>query len=670
MWQGIKARLGRRSKAGEDSRHHARIARQAKEAEKTITRSASRELLEWEQSRGYQRMTTSQQQQVLTPWATREGAASPASSQRTASQQNRPSISHRRSISTAKTAAEVEQPYLPPVVYNKFEYVQPSAPQEATPPQSVGERDRLLSEIDAIRKSIDQLRSSTPILTLDVDDDALAAPQRPGMARAHTSSPVARHAPWLTKDRSPRPSSVFVPSPSSAGPLPTSKTPSGSRQRRKSVADLFEQDAPRPPQPLQRGPPSSPSPVRTTIPLPAGLQHLEEQGSFTATVASQPRPSSPQRQHTSVQQPERRRTKSSASGLPTQSSHPSMPRSTSFHRLDAPASSGMSIAPPLPLDAQGKIAAMRGSSPTPGQAPPAVLFPQPRPPSQPRRIIDTPQEARARLSTAMGRSPRPGVGHDAPVKRHSMYAGGSKAGLTMSELQERHQAKLRELQAPANARVQEAWKLSEAKAEWEARMRRERKEQEVRAAQAAQISTRAADQEEIDVSANRPQEEGGASTPLRNSIYANLPVGSNTRQEGAQRAHEWRKSLVSIARPGAALDSGPDEFGQHRSGHHQRSKSSLSLAPSSNQQQQLHPQPAQHAQRRPEGARREAGERAQSMFGRMPLRHTPEQSSIMMPPEELRGQPERQQSHLRQLTATDLRRMREGAGRRHTMVLA
>lgn len=749
MWQGIKSRLRGRSKTGgsgnggeDDGRHQARIQRQAKEAEKTIAKTASRELLEWEQRQGYRRTST-----LTMPAFPTSGSSS--SQQMGQQQQQRVSTSHhRRSFSTAKTLAESEHPS-PSLTMTKSlhddQNVKALPPIISTSDQPSGNngggdnREQLLQEIEAIRKSIDQLRTTTPTLNIDIcsADDLPQPPSAPAMTRAHTSSPTGgRQAPWLTPDRSPRPSSVFVGSSSttlsSPGGLAGATTPDGSsRQRRKSVADLFEQDAPRPYVPL----PVSPSPAKAVQSGPPQLPPVS--GARHSTEGRGARPASPSQPL--QPQASRRRTKSSATVATSQANSsqlPNFPRSTSFKSgLSAVGSHTHSPSPPpLPLDAQGKIAALRGgggggaASPAP-VIPPPQLNPQSRPQQQRRQIIDTPQEARKRLSTAIGRAPRPGG--VTPTKRHSMYSsgtgggdsgcvaisggggvGGSTTALTMSELQDRHQAKLRELQAPANARVKEAAAIAEAKAEWGERLERERREQLAReeekkrraaiqaeaeerrmsvagagggggmtssasggggfaalksfrrrtmsAADVLQSATQASvaspqqqalvPEQDPTATQQQQQQRRPPLSPLNGAGTSSGPATrsmSTKRLDGAQRAREWRKSLVSLSAEQPVPELRVDEFGQQQ---HQRPNSSLGLAPPDHSQAQARP--------RATPLSRPAGDRTKSMYGRVPM------AGVIAEADDEAGvaQLQQEQQQQRRLTATDLRRMREGAG--------
>ncbi|CAO1636853.1 unnamed protein product [Parajaminaea phylloscopi] len=597
MWAGFKARLkslGREDAEAQERNHQARLERKAKRAAKTISKNANRELLEWEQKHGYH---------ADLPPASLSSRAPTASSSQTVLEPAQPPF-HRRSISAVKTLSDVgtlpsireknggddpvispsltEAPSVAPTLHVVstdgpgfgFELPQLVKPADGHAEQqsshvsssSLQDKEALLQEIQAIRARINSLRSGAPDLTIDTTQ---LRPERssssPGTAsRPRASSTHGRQAPWLTPDRSPRPVSMVSPTrtgndDASYFPTPTTPTTSARRNRRKSVADLFAGDVVRD---SMAGSPDTGFPHNATPTTPY-LPHLDlNSGDATTNQVA----------NSSHSRAARPRTKSSSS---TPSRSPVL-RSTTLP----------DIAPPLPANATEIARSNRLSRGLTSTS----QFEPPRPDSalQVRQIVDAPEEAKKRLSAALGRSPQPQARHQIDAarkqpKRRSTHAGDAAiSALTMAELQERHQAKLRELQGPANLKVAEAHALAQAKAEWEKKLLAEKKEQERKAKERAKAAAAAASAGDapskarvvdsfrrrtmsadvlpqvptyqslhnVDLRGQGPVDERDAALSVHKPDSTRRdPLGRSTkRHTGAQRASEWRQSMISESR--------------------------------------------------------------------------------------------------------------------------
>lgn len=713
MWAGLKARFRRRDDQEVEERNlQARLERKAKQAAKSISKNASRELIEWEEKHGY-RKATSTSSRLLTASSSQTVLDSHASSK------------HRRSTSTPKTASDtgtwstpVEQvPAIkqsttpPPALEVKLDSAlgsdlggllehrdrSPTGGETYNlPTPSVGQRpasamelhtqtvpdedqDALLKEIAQIRARIQDLRSGIPpnlaVQTSGLPNSAQSWSAKSGSAnagdrRSRTQSSTARHAPWLTPDRSPRPVSLAggdhdYTSSGYFSQSPIAATGPRYREGRRSVADLFAKDAPGSayvPHKVGHGSLAAQTPPQIVLESVDG--EIGNQGQLLPQL--------------------RPRTKSSSSLKLSKSP------TTNFVLRDEEA-------PPLPSHAAEIVRANRASTLIESQQQQQQGVPCHNHRQQnvaTRHIVDNPEEARKRLSMALGRSPQPEGRHSVversrnrPERRSTFGGEAVGGGLTMAELQERHQAKLRELQGPANAKVAAAHALAEAKAEWSQKLLAEKKEQERKLKERAKAEA-AASRASMDASRGNslmslrrrtlshsvlasvpdngaePQASATPPAPIRRKSGEGV-LRCNTkgskRLEGAQRAQEWRQSLVAIpsasdsgigSQEGGDLWQGSQPLRPSDSFTRSRAKSSLGLSnpAAASQAAANHQSHSTASTTRPRSAM-VPHDTSLAQFGQSVSNADHVAAGGAAP------------RHQRQLTSTDLRRLKEGAGR-------
>lgn len=577
------------------------------------------------------------------------------------------------------------------------------------------EKEKLLAEIQKIRASIQHLKSApttaaAPNLTIDVNTSG--APARPKSRLSPIEPQQRQPAPWLTDDRASRPKSALGMSSSPRSPRsprsphspvfvaePTMASPS---VRRRSVADIFAEDAP--------------TPVSPRAPTPSGRR-----ASVAPQLGDLPFASSSSSSSGSKAQPQSMQTTQSMQGMPTPSSPhltAARPRTKSTSSVHSAAAQGRrrdtwrgEELPPLPTAAAATAAKVATASPTLPPPPPREEIP-PRPKSrtesvytqggsrprqQQRQIIDTPEEAKRRYSAALGRSSTPTHGRSTtPVNngRSTTPTAGrpSSTTMTMAELQDRHLAKLRQLQSPATQKVREAEALSNARAEWERRTRLERQEQERKMRERADLARRQSQQQRPAMPSRRQtmSEDLLRSSAEQLQLAATpmppppAPVTTERRMSGARKAREWRKSLaMSEADPRMVAlreaDGGeeaeaadamaatpapplPENAAQIAAASRTRAKSTLGLErPRARTPDVLSSMGAVS----PTAAARRSSYFDPAMVQRSA---TPNGTPAAAPVSPATAAAPRPEKHRRQLTVTDIRRMQEGAGRRRSTV--
>lgn len=629
MFSGLRSRLKSLRKGDDD----ARIQRKAKNAAKSITRTASRDLLEWEEKNGYNVTKTHQASNSHSSSSTfvekQRMGTTPKSKQGSPPTdgfpQNFPSANdvspapmiHLHSSDGIGEAGLTDALSLPSTAPAAPDIQQPSAEERdrrITLQLEVEEKEKLLKEIQAIRQSIAHLKTSEAQQQLaPLDTKGLLSSSTPGKSSettpvtSRTPTSGRRSAPWLAGERSSRPQSMYTSSPASASPalyatheaqLRTLYTGSEltSRSRPKSVADIFAQDSP---QPVS----SNPSAATAGQGAPV-LQLPPDIVASSAKTSPEEKPSRNESSH------HRRNTSLGASAVARPRSQLRLGSETippvPVLKRDA---SGAPIVPP---QEPGKM--QRSKSPALGE----VGQPSQQRASRTRQVIDTPEEARKRASIALGRSRTPPA--QSSSKRYSMIAnddGRGKdggGGMTLAELQERHLAKLKQMQSPTSEKLLQEQALSLAKTEWERRTRIERQEQQRKAKERAEAEQAWQNQQQQRLDAGRPslsmtgksrrrtlsedmlKEQRASGEQAGQGAFADdapaSPKMTAKRMSGAQKAREWRQSLASLSeetrlqalnqsqhhvgRPQATratTGDGADEFGYVRS----RAKSSLGL---------------------------------------------------------------------------------------------
>lgn len=717
MWAGFKAHLRslRRDVAEAEDRHHqALLERKAKRAAKAISKDAHRELLDWEQRHGYRREasktglpfrahTATSSRTVCEPCQPpfhRRSISgvkimSDADNQRSGADSNPPTQvgvtpSNRKGLSSAptldlKTPERVSRSFADEFV-DLIQKGQDTDPEHDAPaPRSISvmevrdsdaelkDKEALLKEIQTIRAKIRVLRTGAPSLsvkTANLKNDSGSGPL--DSSKAMTGSANPRQAPWLTADRSPRPGSMTSPGTlrnesQSSFTSPSTSTGHARQSRRKSVADIFAEDSP------GYGASSPNLLVSASNSSPLDPPRLSLDGLPALTVEKNA--SVPLRDH-------RVRAKSSSSVSR---------KSPTFRAFQIPEENA------TPLSAKDTEIASnnRFSRVVNEMADQSVA--RPKTSQTYRHIVDGPEEARKRLSAAMGRnslsqSRQPIKTHRKQPKRRFTNGGEvSPGGLTVAELQSRHQAKLRELQGPANAKVAEAHAFAEAKAEWERKLLAEKKEQDRKMRERGKLiaglkdsskfeqlksfrrRTKSADMfsqtsdRRLSSNVRQPSTQAGQSEDVSSVMMVQSGTRSSKRLDGAQRASEWRRSLIHVpyseqkcdalssreVQPTAEVAPAPTPSPQNTNQDSSdtpsgaRAQSSLGM-----------PRPKDYTSRSSEQITRlhQIGPRPQSLlisasqtaqFGQM------RQSSQVPASRSTRGQ----------MTATDLRRIREGAGR-------
>lgn len=631
MFSSLCARLKSFRKDDDD----ARIQRKAREAAKSISKTATKDLAEWEEKNGYKttKTTTSSPSPSGSNSSTLLGKSKHSFPSMGKSSRAFPSFTRHASGDNKESSNSPQQPQVslpdavtdpavatplpesmptfaastdskPPVTpcSDSKSHPDPSGDDEKlTIQKQVEEKERLLEEIQAIRKSITQLKtvddnqeSSPNLLSLNTSHlrHARAASGSPLSGQTPTtSSTVRRSAPWLTTERSSRAQSMYAASPASITSSPIDApavNPQRSdtvRTRTRSVADIFAEDSPAPStSPIQRVSSAEQSPPRLQSP------HDVVASGPTATPTATERPKS-------VTPPATHRRSTSQGAVSG-----SRPKSQLKMLGDVP---------PVPtLKKYPNASPVVEEEQTPRARPRQTAgdVSQQRQP-KPRQIIDTPEEAQKRYSAALGRTRSPSA---QDLKRRSVISGnldsahrrettsgsgsGSSGSMTLSELQERHLAKLKQMQSPTSEKLLQEQALSLAKAEWERRTRIERQEQQRKMKERAEAERRrlVAEQQQQKRSASRPSlsvsgQEGrrslseevprGTKQSFQNGPPS--PVMTAKRMSGAQKAREWRQSLASLSEetrqralhPDSVNGGSADEFGHMRA----RAKSTLGL---------------------------------------------------------------------------------------------
>jgi hypothetical protein len=174
-----------------------------------------------------------------------------------------------------------------------------------------------------------------------------------------------------------------------------------------------------------------------------------------------------------------------------------------------------------------------------------------------RVIVDTPEAAAARYAKALNRRST-ASGHDAPRQ-----SGGAGAGLTLSELEERHRAQMSKMQSP----TAEAFKVALAKEEYEKRKAAERRAMEAKERARAQQQQQASQERRQSSTPGQPSavpaHESGMPHSRSRSLSIDMLKNSERdtsvgqkRASGAMRAAQWRNSLVEMPAPPAMARDG------------------------------------------------------------------------------------------------------------------
>ncbi|CAO1615548.1 unnamed protein product [Sympodiomycopsis kandeliae] len=648
MLSGLRSRFKSFRKGDED----ARIERKARNAARSITKTASRDLLEWEEKNGYtvtkSQPTTSDSssstfiERARTISAAKRSPASSPSSTFPRRQQKQTSSDSPLAFPEQGSSPLIETPHeyptgsqaqcdthsaapqIPPVepsssVQVRIEQPSPEERQRRiTLQMEVEEKQRLLEEIQTIRQSIQNLKTASPkqhLAPLSTND--LTTSPKSSAATSSTQTPASsaqlrKNAPWLTNDRSARAQSLYVSTPTTDSPLRPEAERPGSRNRRTSIADIFAGEAPRSPTRPNQGS-SSTGPPQV---------EFSQSGSLDVGNVTPPENEASAPNH-------HKRTTSAAS------------RPRSQVRIAEP----IPPVPPLPNQQASSATAQptKRQSPSPSSAitppdrrlsksPAAVPARSTQRANKTRQIVDTPEEAQRRYSLALGRSRTP---PNVNAKRRSMITGennanrgstGMSSSMTLAELQERHLAKLRQMQSPTSEKLLQDQAFSLAKADWEKRTRLERQEQQRKAKEREEVEAaqlRAAEHQKQErgsqrrsissrpslsimskdrrrtlsedmlksyQSGNDYQEDAVVcASPEEETAASPAPVMTTKRMNGAQKAREWRQTIGHMSEeerlralqfPNAG--SGhvqqqayvPDEFGNVRT----RAKSTLGLA--------------------------------------------------------------------------------------------
>jgi hypothetical protein len=174
-----------------------------------------------------------------------------------------------------------------------------------------------------------------------------------------------------------------------------------------------------------------------------------------------------------------------------------------------------------------------------------------------RVLVDSKQEADHRLAKALNRpeskikSPTKAAAAISPISPGG--TGGSRLGnprrdtmMSMSELQSRHESRLKALQRPTSMIVEEQASLIKAKEEWTKRSRMERRRwEEVERVQKSSLSPTPKEKE-----GERPgmgSRSKSMSMALSNVKEQRLDALEQVpEQSGVSRAKEWRKSMHEV----------------------------------------------------------------------------------------------------------------------------
>ncbi|PWN22695.1 hypothetical protein BCV69DRAFT_280296 [Microstroma glucosiphilum] len=625
-----------------ESTSHARLLRQAAKAERSVIQTAATDLEKWEQGKGYVKTScrTSSSPAVSFQGTEKETGLTLAESERTLYERGGQGeaicrdgleTGSQSGLSVQRQSLDaVPQLQLPTITQDGMSLLGP--PEDASPAESLGpdvsvtqaaegqnastssqdvradqvrhaaalkvleEKEALLREIQQIRKTISDLRSGAAPAAISSEKPADPAP------------PTPESRPWLSAAR----------------------TVSVYRPRRKSVADLFAEDAP---QPMHS--------YHARGIAPSTTPRLGLSPELEAIAASRPSDLA------------RRRSKSVGA-------------STMLDTYGGLAGSGATSRP----DAYRK-------SSTPA-ARPKTLYDQPSSfqsgeNNEQRVIVVSEEEKKQRYRASLGRTDTrkaSGVRDKTTSNRMSQ--------MTLSELQERHLTKLLQLQRPTTTKLAEAQALTTAREQWQQRQAAERQAQEVklreRQAREAQLATEANGKKsrgqsvrysirsrsksvlapailsgnaiEIQVPHSEHESER-PSTSLSTQLNAyNRPP---ERGEAINRADVWRQGVPSLSKA-HTFEKENSSSQAVRQPPPFRAQSSLGLAP---------PHMAN-----PEQAVRARSRRSHSSAGLLTMS---QETSQPVPVASGGEQPGRQR---RELTATDIRRIREGAGRRRSVCFA
>lgn len=409
MFANLFCRLKALRKQDDDGED--KLRRQARLAEKQITRTATRELSRWHQKHGYSlppsshepeddanavdSSSTPEQSLILTPVDAHQREHSITSTQEAPQPLSKPPafIEYRPFSSTATELSRLQasSPSLGLHALDSGLSLSAEASKELpfldTTLDELKQKETLLAEIQKIRANIAELRGSS------------LASNSPRLSPTSPSS-----APWLTTQRD-----------------EDEKVARLRWQRTKSVADVFAQDSPR----------------------------------DEANAA----PQLPDLDTLATTRLERRRSKSAGAGV------------TRRRQSVQPTASSKTEHPPPKMKHQSLDVDRAG-------------------PSKSRQIVISPQEAKIRYSAALGRtSTTDKRGRDSPSLRQSMASDGphqqrppssrrsSKGTMSLSELQARHQAKLRELQRVVTQKLSDQEEVDKVKREWVIRLAREKADQ-------------------------------------------------------------------------------------------------------------------------------------------------------------------------------------------------
>lgn len=471
---------------------------------------------------------------------------------------------------------------------------------------------KVLEEKEALLREIQQIRKTISDLRTGVASSSMSS-EKP----ADLAPPMPESTPWLG----------------------TTRTVSVHRPRRKNVADLFAEDAPLPTQPYCAGGIAS-----STAPQLSLWPELEGAASSMPSSLA------------------RRRSRSlGASTLLAESKAASVVSSETPRPSAHRKSSTVATRPKTLYDQPSSLQV--GTS------------------NEHRRIIVSEEEKSQRYRASLGRTDT-----KTTSAGRGTAAGARSSEMTLSELQERHLAKLLQLQRPTTTKLAEAQALTTAREQWRQRQEAERQAQEVKLrerqtrdtqlateakgtksrGQSFRYSVRSRSKSALDPAAQpavgkkgEGSEAGYTLERPSTSFSAQLEAYNRPpkRAEGIRRAGQWRQSVPA---PSNAHGHGEGDLARRAVGQPlpSRAQSSVGL---------VGPHEA-HLQQ----AARSRPHRSYSSAGLL----TVTQDRVPVPtPVELEGDPlgtpgGQARRSRRELTATDIRRMREGAGRRKSTMLA